>query len=111
MRRLRLWHLVAIALVTIALTATLGYTQIEDFSFTQTKALGPVTFSHQNHLKKGVQCTDCHVEIFQMKRGQTTGGKPMLMAAMNEGKLCGTCHNGKKAFATTQCLKCHAVKK
>jgi hypothetical protein len=32
------------------------------------------------------------------------------MAAMNEGKFCGTCHDGTKAFsvkAPADCVKCH----
>jgi osmotically-inducible protein OsmY len=38
------------------------------------------------------------------------GGDKMNMAAMNEGKFCGTCHDGKKAFsvkAASDCGKCH----
>ena len=38
------------------------------------------------------------------------GAAKMTMAAMNEGKFCGTCHNGKKAFsvkAPADCVKCH----
>jgi len=34
----------------------------------------------------------------------------MTMAAMNEGKFCGACHDGKKAFsvkAPADCAKCH----
>ncbi len=114
MRRWRLWLPLVIALLALALTAGSGQAQQmgpKDFSFTQSKALGPVLFSHQKHVKKGLQCTDCHVKIFQMKKGQTTGGKPMLMSDMNEGKQCGACHNGKKSFATFECFKCHAQKK
>ena len=37
-------------------------------------------------------------------------GAKMPMAAMNEGKFCGACHDGKKAFsvkAPADCVKCH----
>jgi c(7)-type cytochrome triheme protein len=69
---------------------------------------GKVTFDGKVHADKGLQCADCHVKpkLFEMKKG----GDKMSMAAMNEGKFCGTCHNGKKAFsvkAPENCVKCH----
>jgi c(7)-type cytochrome triheme protein len=30
---------------------------------------------------------------------------------MDGDEPCGACHNGKKAFAATECFKCHAPKK
>jgi c(7)-type cytochrome triheme protein len=77
--------------------------------------MGIVTFSGKAHADAGNQCTDCHdltggkAGIFQMKYGTAK----QTMAQMNEGKGCGTCHNGKKAFATTDpksCTKCHQSK-
>jgi len=38
------------------------------------------------------------------------GTDKLTMAAMNEGKFCGACHDGKKAFsvkAPADCVKCH----
>ena len=69
---------------------------------------GKVTFDGKVHADKGLKCADCHTKpkLFEMKKG---GGK-MTMAAMNEGKFCGTCHDGKKAFsvkAPAGCVKCH----
>jgi len=32
----------------------------------------------------------------------------MTMDAMNAGKFCGKCHDGKTATAVTDCAKCHA---
>lgn len=79
-----------------------------DFSFNQGKGSpGKVTFSHETHFDKNLKCTDCHVKVFKMKRG--ISGTP-TMAAMNEGKFCGACHNGGKAFTTkdaANCSKCH----
>jgi len=79
-----------------------------DFSFDQGKdSPGKVTFSHEKHFGKNPKCTDCHVKVFKMKKG-TSG--TLTMAAMNEGKFCGACHNGKKVFATVDqasCTKCH----
>ena len=41
-----------------------------------------------------------------MKKGKSG----ITKAAINEGKFCGTCHDGKKAFsvkAEADCAKCH----
>jgi c(7)-type cytochrome triheme protein len=69
---------------------------------------GKVTFDGKVHADKGLKCADCHTKpkLFEMKKG---AGK-MTMAAMNEGKFCGACHDGKKAFsvkAPADCAKCH----
>ena len=69
---------------------------------------GKVTFDGKVHADKGLKCADCHTKpkLFQMKKG----GDKMTMAAMNEGKFCGACHDGKKAFsvkAAADCAKCH----
>jgi c(7)-type cytochrome triheme protein len=37
-------------------------------------------------------------------------GTKITMAEMNEGKYCGVCHNGQKAFKSSEqanCEKCH----
>jgi len=69
---------------------------------------GKVTFDGKLHADKGLKCADCHTKpkLFQMKKGT----EKMTMAAMNEGKFCGACHDGKKAFsvkAPADCAKCH----
>jgi c(7)-type cytochrome triheme protein len=64
---------------------------------------GPVEFSGQIH--RGT-CTACHnKDMFpQMKQGAT----PITMEAIDKGQLCGTCHNGEKAFASEgNCQRCH----
>jgi len=66
---------------------------------------GKVIFDGKTHSEKGLKCGDCHPKLFPMKRG--TGFK---MADLNDGKACGACHNGQKAFKTTEnanCSKCH----
>ncbi len=77
----------------------------EDLTLTETGDQPPVVFSHKKHAEEqGLKCTECHPKIFQMKAGKIT------MAAMEEGKFCGTCHNGEKAFgvkAEDSCAKCH----
>lgn len=83
-----------------------------DFSYEETKPLGPVPFSHKVHVTdKKVQCPECHVKPFQMKK--LAASKDMTMAKLNEGQFCGACHNGKRAFSTKdakECAKCHVKK-
>jgi c(7)-type cytochrome triheme protein len=57
-------------------------------------------------MEAGNQCMDCHTDIWQQKKGTAK----MKMSEMNEGKWCGKCHNGDKAFSTqdpTNCMTCH----
>ena len=68
---------------------------------------GPVSFDGTLHAKKGLGCDACHVAgLFQTKKN----ADKMTMADMNRGKFCGACHNGKKAFSTSDgksCQRCH----
>ena len=64
-----------------------------------------VIFDGKTHADKGLKCTDCHTKIFPMKKGTK-----ITMVEMNEGKYCGVCHNGEKAFKSSEqanCEKCH----
>lgn len=68
--------------------------------------MGKVVFDGKAHADKGLQCNDCHTKIFQMKKGSTK----ITMATMNNGENCGTCHNGDKAFKSSDpknCTTCH----
>jgi c(7)-type cytochrome triheme protein len=72
---------------------------------------GKVTFDHNKHIEKGQKCLNCHGKgkPFKTKIGTSPD---LTMKAYNEGKACGTCHNGKVAFSTKEmgnCLKCHKV--
>lgn len=81
-----------------------GMMEIVDQVTLQTKDVGKVEFSHSVH---GANCGTCHPKLFEKKRSAT----PVSMKAMEEGKSCGACHNGKKAFSVTaNCTKCHADK-
>jgi c(7)-type cytochrome triheme protein len=77
-----------------------------DLTFTPKNAL-PVVFSHEYHvIKKGLKCTDCHYEIFQMAQGSYE----MKMEELTKGAFCGKCHNGRKAFDVKDkknCIRCH----
>jgi c(7)-type cytochrome triheme protein len=71
------------------------------------KNVAPVVFSHEKHVaEKGLKCTGCHYQIFQMQQGSYK----MDMARMNKGDFCGKCHNGQKSFDVKDeknCSKCH----
>jgi c(7)-type cytochrome triheme protein len=67
---------------------------------------GKVVFSGTTHAEKGLKCNDCHPNIFPMRK--TT--EELKMSDMDAGKYCGACHDGKKAFSTSNpadCSKCH----
>lgn len=69
------------------------------------EGFGPVTFSHDRHLKMGLDCKGCHTKLFGFRK---TSGR-MTMDMINSGKYCGSCHNGKKAFSAERCDGCHSM--
>jgi c(7)-type cytochrome triheme protein len=77
-----------------------------DIIFTPKNAL-PVVFSHDKHVDvKGLKCTACHYQIFQMARESYK----MDMNKLKEGSFCGKCHNGQIAFDVKDkknCIRCH----
>lgn len=77
-----------------------------DLTFTPKNA-SPVVFSHEKHVNgKGLKCTGCHYQIFQMAQGSYK----MEMSRINKGDFCGRCHNGQKAFDVRDqknCSRCH----
>ena len=74
------------------------------------KGMGKVVFDGKVHADKGLKCADCHQSgLFKLKKGADA----ITMKEMNDGKFCGGCHNGTKAFSTkdaASCAKCHAKK-
>ena len=97
----------AMAVVMTLAFATLGFSLKKDVEFKTVGDEGKVTFSHENHTeKKGFKCAECHPKLFQMKKGADV----ITMETIKEGKNCGACHDGKKAFdasAPENCGKCH----
>jgi c(7)-type cytochrome triheme protein len=105
---------------TIALALTLAWasaggaqapTPPADFALPRADSSpGQVTFSHQRHTAKGLKCTTCHMRDFKMKRGASG---PITLAAKQEGKFCGACHDGKPhgggapVFPIDDCERCH----
>ena len=69
-----------------------------------TEDIPPATFSHSLH-RIQFKCHVCHDAITVMK----AGANPITMEAIQQGKYCGTCHNGKTAFQATfdTCARCH----
>lgn len=66
--------------------------------------MGKVKFDHSAHGAM-FSCSKCHTDLFPMKRG----GAEMKMDPMYQGKLCGACHDGRMAFPSQDCMKCHRM--
>jgi c(7)-type cytochrome triheme protein len=102
------------ALAIALLSSASGIAQMKsppDFAFDKAESSpGQVTFSHDKHRAKVDKCTSCHMRDFKMKRG---GSGPITLAAKQEGKYCGACHDGKMKFggavifSIDECDKCH----
>ncbi len=71
------------------------------------------TFDHKSHtMDMGLECADCHDELFSMEAGTAADSGNFTMKAMADGQFCGSCHDGDTAFATdTDCMACHALPK
>lgn len=61
-----------------------------------------VKFNHESHMQY-FPCSDCHSKTFPMSKDKTK----ISMSDLYQGKYCGSCHDGKKAFVSTDCSKCH----
>ena len=64
-----------------------------------------ILFTHWTH-RMDFTCRICHLELgFPME----VNGVDITMEKNRSGKFCGFCHDGKKAFGTTDedCQKCH----
>jgi c(7)-type cytochrome triheme protein len=100
--------IVAIVML-LSLPSVLSARWIKDRVYLQTEAVGKVEFSHDTHLAMdsiGKNCTVCHNDVFHIV---TRKNPAFSMAQMEDGKACGFCHNGKKAFSVAgDCTTCHA---
>jgi len=72
---------------------------------------GTVAFNHESHVDSAApNCTACHPKLFKiLTAGATPDGKAITHDAMNEGKACGACHNGRRAFGQEDCSLCHRI--
>lgn len=62
----------------------------------------PVVFRHATHAKAGT-CATCHPKPFE-RAARATG---FTMDDISAGRACGSCHNGRAAFAVRSCTRCH----
>jgi c(7)-type cytochrome triheme protein len=72
----------------------------------EVKEAGNVVFDGTVHAKAGLKCDDCHPSLFQMKRGSTE----IKMDLIQKHKACGCCHDGSRAFRSSDpenCARCH----
>ncbi len=64
----------------------------------------PVKFNHEGHSAM-FECKKCHKGLFPMK----VNARKISMDALQQGKYCGKCHDGKMAFSSTECQRCHEM--
>jgi c(7)-type cytochrome triheme protein len=66
--------------------------------------IAPAVFPHAVH-RIAYKCGACHDDLFPMKAGSSK----VTMDAIQDGKSCGTCHNGALAFESSfaTCPRCH----
>jgi c(7)-type cytochrome triheme protein len=104
----RRWMILTILLM-VALPSVLYGRWIKDKVYLQTDSVGKVEFSHYTHMEMesvGKNCPTCHNNVFHIV---TKKNPAFTMAEMADGKSCGFCHNGKKAFSVSgDCTTCHA---
>jgi c(7)-type cytochrome triheme protein len=95
--------LAAILFVTSGIALAVPSGKVIEF---KGSSLGTVKFDGAIHKKAAASCKECHSDgMFpQMKQGTVK----ITMEQIYAGKLCGACHNGKKAFdAKGNCQRCH----
>lgn len=97
-------YLLAIAL--LAFPCLVAARWIEDIVTIENQAIGEVQFSHYQHLDAlGKDCVLCHNQIFNIVPAKN---RAVSMKEMEQGKSCGSCHNGNAAFSLQEnCENCH----
>ncbi len=109
---MKAWLTVLVLTVFLALPGLASAEKVGggDLTFAPKNAQ-PVVFSHEKHvIEKGLKCTGCHYQIFQMEQGSYK----MEMEKITKGDFCGKCHNGQKAFDVkdqNNCSRCHLSRK
>ncbi|MBW2690757.1 MAG: cytochrome c3 family protein [Deltaproteobacteria bacterium] len=104
----RRWMILTVLLM-VALPSVLYGRWIKDKVYLQTDSVGKVEFSHYTHMEMesiGKNCPTCHNDVYHIV---TKKNPAFTMAQMEDGKACGFCHDGKKAFSVSgDCTTCHA---
>lgn len=95
----------SLSILLVLLCAASGFAAVGGGEITIKNKDGNVVFSHDAHVNGvGLACTDCHDKLYLSVKQH----KKVSMKAMQKGKSCGSCHNGKTAFSVKgDCVKCH----
>jgi c(7)-type cytochrome triheme protein len=116
MRSLRVRTSVLVLVGALAAVSAVAQSRLprlpKAFAFAQTgDSPGVVGFNHASHVDEAQPaCTACHPRLFRiLKPGLAAEGGAITHDAMNKGRACGACHDGKKAFGTDDCTMCHRV--
>jgi c(7)-type cytochrome triheme protein len=108
MMRTRALHRLALIALVSSLPFSSAGAEVGDIVFARKEAgtedIPPAIFPHWVH-RMQFKCHVCHDAIIVMK----AGANPINMEAIQQGKYCGVCHNGKTAFQATfeTCARCH----
>ncbi|HKP68677.1 MAG TPA: cytochrome c3 family protein [Pyrinomonadaceae bacterium] len=74
------------------------------------KAFG-MNFSHSEHARKGLSCSQCHMVMAGGGRGrQVTSPTAAMHLVSSRVKSCASCHNNQRAFGGndfSDCKRCH----
>lgn len=72
---------------------------------------GAVIFDHARHVDPlDLRCGECHPRLFRFTKPGTPATGVMEADRAHEGDLCGSCHDGAKAFsALDECDRCHVM--
>ncbi len=94
-----------IAVILILLFGGVAFAVVGGGELTMKNEGGNVVFSHEAHVRTaGMQCRECHTKIYLNTEKHTSA----TMKEMENGKSCGTCHDGTAAFSVQEnCEKCH----
>lgn len=97
---------IALLLAVVAVPSVLSARWINDKEVFQGGTAGKVEFSHYRHLESlGNDCPTCHNGIFHIV---VKKNPDFTMKDMENGKSCGSCHDGTKAFSVKdRCDECH----
>jgi c(7)-type cytochrome triheme protein len=70
---------------------------------------GPVTFRHASHVDpSAAACGTCHEALFRINEPGTPIVGVIDYDRVHTGDLCGSCHDGTRAFAVADdCTMCH----
>ncbi len=94
-----------LAAVTVLMSGGVAFAVVGGGNVIMKNKGGATTFSHEVHVEGAeLQCQKCHPKLYTNVKQH----KSVTMKAMEQGKSCGACHNGKAAFSVKEnCESCH----